>query len=144
MRILRPLLLAFLAACLAACDPSRPAAIANARAQLVGTWLSESDEGGIRTRTVIALAGSGEFDEFEKTDDGKGSIREMQTGGEWSFDGTNLQRKYTRKQRQALPLNHFASTSYAIHWKGADSFFGVDTLWHRTISFSRANNGVRP
>ncbi|WP_213955785.1 MULTISPECIES: hypothetical protein [unclassified Variovorax] len=110
----------------------------------MGTWLSESDDEGIRTRTVIALAEAGEFDEVEKIDDGKGTARETRTGGEWSFDGTNFKRKYTRKDGQPLPMNYFATTTYAINMIGDDRFFGVDNLRHRTVSFARAHGSVRP
>ncbi|MEJ8853156.1 hypothetical protein WKW79_01165 [Variovorax robiniae] len=144
MRVVLSLLLALLLACLAACDPSRPAATANLRAQLIGTWLSESEEEGIRTCTVLELAEPGEFREIEKIDDGKGSPREVRTSGEWSFDGTNLKRKYTRRQGQPLPMNYFATTGYAIHMTSNDRFVGVDNLRHRSVSFERTSTNVCP
>ena len=136
--------LALLALLLAACDESRLAETAHVRQQLVGTWLSESNDSGLITRTLIELTVDGELREFEKIIPGKGATREAFYSGEWALAGANFRRKYMTREGKPLPVNYFTTTTYAINLIGDDRFFGVDNLQHRTIDFRRVAAGTRP
>lgn len=143
---LRPLRTLCCAALLviAGCGESTEIALEESRQQLVGTWLSDSEDRGIRTRTVLALDRNGTFREDEKLTDAKGLAREASYLGEWLFDGVSLKRKYTQIDGRPLPALQAASTSYAINLQGGGAFFGVDAIKKRAIRFVRTDTGARP
>ena len=84
------------AAALSACtEPPADSPADEVRLRLPGTWLREQDEGGVRVRRILVLEADGEFSEQVRIVDAGGAVTEQSHAGHWTFDGTNLKRKYS-------------------------------------------------
>lgn len=144
MHILKSLVLALLLISTASCGKSGSPAEDRVRQRLVGTWLNDTDEAGVKTRTVIDVAEDGGFHEFEKIVESDGSSKQVSYAGDWSFDGTNFKRKYTSKDGQPLPRSQVGYATYAVNMSRDDEFLGVDNVQQKTVKFSRTGAGMRP
>ncbi|WP_422087892.1 hypothetical protein [Variovorax sp.] len=144
MRALKLLVLALLLIAIVSCEKKSPLAEDNIRQKLVGTWLSEIDFEGTKTRAVTKVDQDGAFREIEKFVDSKGEAVEVSYAGEWSFDGTNFKRKYMSKDGRPLPSSKFEYATYAVSMVGEGEFVGVDKIQQRTVRFARADEGARP
>lgn len=95
---MRELLLTLLVAAtaLAGCSLEDPAT-AQTRARLVGTWLEQPGPAAASGRRVLSLKADGKFTD-EIVDSASGaSPQRREFAGEWSYDGTNLKRRYLQE-----------------------------------------------
>lgn len=81
---------------LAACDNAETARVESTRAKLIGTWLQESDSGGRKYRRVLVLGQDGNFTD-QVAIVTAAAKEQVEFGGEWSYDGSNLKRRFLRE-----------------------------------------------
>ena len=110
--------------------------------RLVGNWLREYDQEGARIRRLLVLEADGRFSETALVVDAGGAITEHAHAGQWTFDGTNLKRRYSSfngKQPQA-PTLPFAT--FAIRFVSKQEFVGTDNLRKREVRYQRVEQGA--
>ena len=125
------------AALLAGCDSAESVRIEEARAKLVGTWLEEVAAEDAKSRRVLSLGTDGKFiDRIVLSVPGAPAQR-RELAGEWSYDGTNLKRRYLRENgRQfsgsgmryaTFPLRSVTQSELVVD----DNIRGKEALWRR-------------
>ena len=80
---------------LAACDDAQRQRVQQVSAQLAGTWQHDEVDGGEQVRRTLQLGTDGRFTDTVRVQQQGGAAPKTVTyGGEWSYDGTNLKRRY--------------------------------------------------
>ena len=136
---------ALLAAALGACDaPQGELSRQDIEQQLVGTWLREYTEDGVKVRRVPVLEPGGRFREMVRAGGVGGSLAEHSHAGEWLFDGTNLKRRYTSMdgEQPAAPTVPFAT--FELKFPGRNEFIGIDRVHKREVAYRRVPDGTLP
>jgi hypothetical protein len=125
------------------CEDAQALKAAEARQQLVGTWLREINIPNAKARRVLVLAQDGKFSEelVAEFDDGRKGHEER--SGEWNFDGTNLKRRYTHEDGRQLSGN-FNFVTFELSSLSASEFEGRNHLQGEQIHYRRVTPGTRP
>lgn len=112
--------------------------------QLVGTWLREFEENGIRVRRILVLEPDGKFREMTRITDASGSVTAHSHAGDWLYDGTNLKRKYTRMdgKKPSAPTMPFAP--FELRFQSRNEFIGIDNVHRREVRYQRVPPGTLP
>jgi hypothetical protein len=129
----------FLAAC------SGPPADSPADAvqqQLVGSWLRDYTQDGAQVRRLLVLADDGRFLETARVVDASGAVTEHAHAGQWTFDGTNLKRRYTSfdGKQPAAPMLPYVT--YQLKFESRYEFVGIDNVRKREVHYSRVQPGT--
>lgn len=131
-------------ALLASCNDSTSLGEKEIEKKLTGTWASKYEDQEGKTRVVTELAQDGSFFETEKRIAPSREDEKTLHAGEWSFDGKNFKRKYTKLEGKPLPNSKFGYATYAIQSLKEDEFIGIDNIRGETILFSRVPSGTLP
>lgn len=112
--------------------------------RLVGTWLREYREDATTVRRVLVLEPDGRFREMAAARTAGARVTEFAHSGEWTFDGTNLKRRYTLMdgKRPAAPIVPFAT--FELRFPSPDEFIGVDNVRRRQVHYRRVGEGTLP
>jgi hypothetical protein len=105
--------------------------------RLLGTWLREFDENGIRVRRLLVLKSDATFRETSRVTDAQGGVTEHSHAGGWLYDGTNLKRRYTRMdgKQPAAPTLPFAALE--LRFESSNEFIGIDNVRKREVRYRR-------
>lgn len=80
---------------LAACESAESQRILQVRTQLVGTWQFNGTSDGEQVQRTVRLGQDGKFtDTVRVQKSGEPAQDSNEYGGEWSYDGNNLKRRY--------------------------------------------------
>ncbi len=128
---------------LAACDnPPADSPADDVRQLLVGSWLREYDQEGARVRRLLVLGDDGRFRETARVVDAAGIVTDHAHAGDWTFDGTNLKRRYTSfdgKQPSAPTLPY---VTYQLRFESKYAFVGTDNVRRREVRYLRVEEGA--
>jgi hypothetical protein len=110
--------------------------------QLVGSWLREYTQEGAQVRRLLVLGEDGRFLETARVVDAGGVISEHAHAGEWTFDGTNLKRRYTSfdGKRPAAPTLPYVT--YQVKFESRYEFVGTDNVRKREVHYTRVQQGT--
>jgi hypothetical protein len=122
---------------LAGCD-NPPDAEADTREQLVGTWLREIDEGGIKARRVLVLEASGKFRETTRITGADGAEKLVTGEGDWLFDGRNFKRRYARVEGGRIQF-----ATFEVKFPSRTEFTGVDNVHKVQVTYRRVSEGTQ-
>lgn len=135
------------AACLfvQACDIAPPdEANETVRARLVGTWLRAYEENGTQVRRILVLQADGKFRELVGiVEPGAEALRKAHSG-DWLFDGTNLKRRYTLINGEAVRAPAAPFATFELTFPGRSEFVGADHVHKRTVRYQRVDDGTEP
>jgi hypothetical protein len=122
-------------------DDSSPQAVED---RLVGTWLREYEEDGLKVRRVLVLEPGGRFTEASRITELEASGAEHSHAGDWLFDGTNLKRRYTSVdgRQPAAPGMPFAT--FELRFPSRNEFVGIDRVRRREVHYRRVAQGTQP
>ena len=125
---------------LAGCD-SAPAdlPVEAVQQRLVGSWLREYQQEGARVRRLLVLGPDGRFSESAEVVDAAGALTTHLHAGEWTYDGTNLKRRYTSfdgKQPSAPTLPY---ATFALRFESNREFVGTDNVRKREVRYQRVD-----
>ena len=129
----------FLVACT---DPPADSPVEAVQQQLVGSWLREYTQEGARVRRLLVLGEDGLFTETARMVDATGAVTDYAHAGQWTFDGTNLKRRYTSfngKQPAAPTLPY---VTYQLKFESKYEFIGTDNIRKREVRYSRVAPGT--
>jgi hypothetical protein len=143
MRILVAVLAFLSGILLSACDDVQARKANEGRERLVGTWLREIEAPIGKARRVLVLNPDGRFAEefIAHMNDGR-TGRETRSG-EWTYDGTNLKRRYTHEDGQQLSGN-FNFATFELTKLTASEFEGKNHAQGEEIRYVRVAPGTTP
>ena len=135
-----------LCALLAACDdPPAESAAELVQQRLAGTWLREYEEQGTRVRRILVLEPGGHFRENSTLVAPGAAARQDASGeGEWSFDGTNLKRRYTYINGRPASHPFMPYATFELSFPSRLEFIGVDHVRQREVHYRRVADGTKP
>ena len=134
-----------LAGALAACNgPPDDSRAADVQLQLMGTWLRDYEENGIRVRRVLVLAEDGRFSEMAKATQHDAIVARHDHAGEWHFDGTNLKRRYTSIDGNQPAAPKFPYAAIELRFESRNEFIGTDNVRRRQVRYQRVADGTLP
>ena len=112
--------------------------------RLVGTWLREYEEEGVKVRRVLVLESGGRFIEMSRITELNTSSAEHRHRGDWLFDGTNLKRRYTSVdgRQPAAPVMPYAT--FELKFPSRNEFVGIDRVRQREVQYHRVADGTAP
>lgn len=132
---------------LVACDSGPSDAHTDAIGEkLIGTWLREYEESGVRVRRVLVLERNGRFREMSSIRSAEPNAQPtMSTGsGEWLFDGTNLKRHYRLINEKPLSAPNYPFATFEIRFPDRTHFVGLDRVRKIEVSYRRVAEGTLP
>ncbi len=134
-----------LAGALAACNgPPDDSPAEDVQLQLMGTWLRDYEEHGVRVRRVLVLAQDGHFSELAKATQQDEIVARHEHAGEWHFDGTNLKRRYTRIDGSQPSAPMFPYAAIELRFESRNEFIGTDNVRKRQVRYQRVADGTQP
>jgi hypothetical protein len=142
---LRPIGALLAAISLGACDnPPDDSPQRAIEERLVGTWLREYTDGGVSVRRVLVLQADGRFRESSVAGDARAPVDASTHEGEWTYDGTNLKRRYllVNGDKPAAPMVPFAT--FELRFASPDEFTGLDRVRKREVVYRRVGDGTVP
>ncbi len=108
-----------------------------AEQQLVGTWLREHQDKGVRSRRLLRLDADGSFEEKVRLTDAAGVVSEHLHAGTWLFDGTNLKRKYTLMNGQPPSRLNLPFATFQIELPSRNELVGTDHIHKHRVHYRR-------
>lgn len=133
----------FVAAHVAACSDAESGRVNETQAQLVGTWLLESEAGSVKSRRVLALERDGKFiDRFTVTTSG-GNPEKLEYAGEWSFDGMNLKRRFLQENGRQYSGGKIRFATFPLISVSANELVVDDNIQGRKLIFGRVQKGTQ-
>ncbi|MEO6625744.1 MAG: hypothetical protein ABIN37_13080 [Burkholderiaceae bacterium] len=132
---------------LAACDGAPADSATDAVGQrLVGTWLREYEEAGVRVRRVLVLERDGSFREMSSIHSAEPEApQSSSTGsGDWLFDGTNLKRRYRLINGKPLSAPTIPYATFEVRFPAKSEFIGVDHVRKLEVHYERVAEGTQP
>ena len=134
-----------LAGALAGCSgPPDDSRAEEVQLQLMGTWLRDYEENGIRVRRVLVLAQDGHFSEMAKATQHDEIMARHDHSGEWHFDGTNLKRRYTSIDGRQPSAPKFPYAAIELRFESRNEFIGTDNVRKRQVRYQRVADGTLP
>ncbi len=125
---------------LAACErPQADPTVEAVQQRLVGSWLREYQQEGARVSRLLVLESDGRFSESAQVVDAAGATTTHQHAGEWTYDGTNLKRRYTsfNGKQPSAPILPYAT--FALRFESGREFVGTDNVRKREVRYLRVN-----
>ena len=137
------MLMQTLAACDGAPSDSPTGAIGE---RLIGSWLREYEEAGVRVRRILVLERDGTFREMSSVRSAEANAQPtVSTGsGEWLFDGTNLKRHYRLINNKPLSAPNYPFATFEIRFPDRTHFVGLDRVRRIEVSYQRVTDGTQP
>ena len=129
---------------LAACNDADTQRRDGTADRLVGTWLEEVEEDGLKLRRVLSLERDGTFQQAIAVAGQDGSVRTEVIAGDWFFDGETFKRRYLTVNGKRVSGIQFAS--YQVVSLTETELACVNHLVEgkRRIKFQRVAGGTRP
>lgn len=103
--------------------------------RLVGSWIRQYEQDGARVRRRLVLEADGRFSETARVVDAGGLVTQHSHAGAWTFDGTNLKRRYTSfdgKQPAAPTLPY---VTFQLKFESIREFVGFDHIRKREVRY---------
>ena len=135
----------FSAALAAAChSPPDDSPAQAVQQRLVGTWLREYEEQGVKVRRVLVLEPGGRFTETARVTEPNASPAQHVHAGEWLFDGTNLKRRYTSVDGRPPAAPTMPYATFELKFPSRNEFVGIDRVRGRELQYRRVADGTTP
>ena len=138
-------LLALVAALgLAACDTAESARVDATRAKLIGTWLHESDTGGGKHRRLLILGKDGTFTDRIAVVMATSPKEQIEFGGEWSYDGSNLKRRFLRENGRQYSGGNMRFATFPLISVSESELVLDDNIRNEKATYRRVAEGANP
>lgn len=129
---------------LTGCNDPESLRIAETRTRLVGTWYEEAGNGTVTARRVLSLRAEGKFtDHIVRSVTGSAPERK-EFAGEWSYDGTNLKRRYMQENGRQFSGGGMRFATFPLKSVTASELVVDDNVQGRESRFRRVAEGTQP
>ena len=140
--LVAPVLLATLST---ACQrPPEDSAVSDTEQRLAGPWLRDYEQDGVHVRRVLVLEPGGGFRELSRGDSTGPASALHSHAGEWSFDGTNLKRRYTSVDGKPPAAPTLPYATFELRFQSRNEFVGIDHVRKRQVLYRRVDEGTLP
>jgi hypothetical protein len=126
------------------CENADSLRIEETRTKLVGTWLREDNVEGEQARRVLSLGADGKFVDHILVTSQNGRSEHREYGGEWSFDGTNLKRRFLQENGRQYSGGGMRYATFALVSVSSSEFVVNDNLVGRMVSYRKTAEGTQP
>jgi hypothetical protein len=134
-----------LGACvLAGCDDPESVRVEETRARLVGSWLEEAESGGAKSRRVVFLGADGKFTDRIVVSSSGTAAERREFAGEWSFDGTNLKRRYMQENGRQFSGGGMRFATVPVKSVTPSELVIDDNVQGREGRYRRVGDGTQP
>lgn len=131
-------------ALVAGCSNEESARSDETRATLVGTWLREAESAGMKSRRVVFLGQDGKFADRIHTKAADGQSERLDYTGEWSYDGTNLKRRYLQENGRSFAGGKIRYATQPLVSVSASELVTRDTAEGVELVYRRVAEGTQP
>jgi hypothetical protein len=128
----------------AACDSAESARVDETRAKLVGTWLQEAEAGSAKSRRVLVLGKDGNFTDRQNVVTVGSPPEQVEYGGEWSYDGTNLKRRFLRENGRQFSGGGVRFATFPLVSVSASELVVDDNIRGTKVAYRRVAEGTQP
>ncbi len=111
------------------------------RQQLVGSWLRDYQQEGANVKRLLVLGDDGRFSETARVVDAAGAVANHAHAGEWTYDGTNLKRRYTSFNGKQPSAPTMPYVTYQLRFESKYEFVGTDNVRKREVRYQRVEAG---
>jgi hypothetical protein len=115
--------------------------VAETRAKLVGTWLEESESGGVSVRRVLSLKADGKFLDESILSTSGSSPERRELAGEWSYDGLNLKRRYLQENGRQFSGGGIRYATFPLKAVTESEIVLEDNIQKRQAKYRRIEKG---
>lgn len=123
---------------LSACkDPTLERSTEARRKALIGLWQREFDADYPTIRQTLNLGADGQFLEIAEDEPAGAEPQREVWSGEWTYDGTNLKRRYLRKNGQLLIGATLHYATFTLISVSPEAFVVDDNFVKHLVSFQR-------
>lgn len=137
------LFISVLAVLLAAgCESADSNRTEETRNKLVGTWLREDSAESEKFHRVLTLGADGKFFDRILTSSSEGRSERSEFSGEWSYDGTNLKRRFLQENGRQFSGGSMRYATFALVSVGVSEFVVNDNLVGRKVRYRRITEGT--
>ena len=126
----------------AGCNSNESARIDETRQKLVGTWLREVDSNGTKHRRLIVLGREGKFTDRVHTVSPDGRSERQEHAGEWSYDGTNLKRRYLQENGRQFSGGKIRFATFPLKAVSASELVANDNIEGVEVVYRRVADGL--
>jgi hypothetical protein len=109
---------------------------------LVGSWLRQYEHDGAQIRRLLVLEPDGLFRETARVVDRGGVVTEHAHAGEWTYDGTNLKRRYTSFDGKQPSAPTMPYATFQLRFESRNEFVGTDNVRKRELHYQRVAQGA--
>lgn len=128
---------------LAACGgPPDDSPVDEVQQRLVGNWLREYEQEGAHVRRLLVLQPDGHFSEMARVVDARGTVTEHAHAGDWTYDGTNLKRRYTSFDGRQPSAPTLPYATFQLRFESNYEFVGIDNVRRREVRYQRVAPGA--
>lgn len=125
------------AAALTACSAQDDARIEQTRARLIGTWIEEPEPGSTTARRVLSLGADGKFTYVIFATVSDPARERMELGGEWSYDGSNLKRRFLQENGRQFSGGGIRYATFPLKEVTDSEFVVEDNIRKRRARYRR-------
>jgi hypothetical protein len=143
MRPLLVIVVLLLGLGLGGCEDAQALKAQETSQRLVGTWLREIEVDGAKGRRVLVLGSDGKFSETLGVEFADGRKGREERAGDWSYDGTNLKRRYTHEDGRQLSGNYYFVTFALTSFTGSE-FEGRNYVQGEEVRYRKVAEGTKP
>lgn len=125
------------------CDTQQDIRIEQTRAQLIGTWREEADSDNDVEQRLLTLGSDGKFKVELQVVTSSASRERLELGGEWTFDGTHLKRRFLQENGRQFSGGKIRFATFPIQQVTESSFVMEDNIRKRLVKYHRVEGTVR-
>lgn len=114
------------------------------RGRLVGTWSEDSASGQAVMRRVLALSADGKFTDRVVLSSPGTAPEQRVLAGEWSYDGTNLKRRYLQENGRQFSGGSMRYATSPLKSVSDAELVLEDTVQQREARYRRVAEGTQP
>jgi hypothetical protein len=133
-----------IAALLTGCNNAESVRTDEARAKLVGTWLTESEMGSVKSRRVLALRADGKFSDRLAVISSRGNPERQEYAGEWSYDGANFKRRYLQENGRQFSGGKIRYATFPLVLVSSSELVVDDNIQGGKVIYRRVAEGTQP
>lgn len=126
------------------CDNVENTRTDETRAKLVGTWLREVESGGMKSRRVLSLSQEGKFADRIHATAADGQSERLDYAGEWSYDGTNLKRRYLQENGRQFSGGKIRYATQPLVSVSSSELVTKDSAGGLELVYRRVPEGTQP
>ena len=127
----------------AGCDSAESVRIDETSAKLVGSWQTIVEPESLNGRRLLTLQKDGKFTDRSERIAADGAVERQEYAGEWSYDGTNLKRRFLQENGRQFSGGKIRFATFQLKAVSVSEFTVNDSIKGRDVTFRRVLEGTK-